>query len=482
MAKSAGVRQDEVTVLMRKATSLGFGALALTALALAAIVGGCGGGPGTVTGGSQQIGSAGGGATASQITIPAQTLPVIAADGTTTPLSVSTPEIKVSPGQTFTLKVQISDRRGVTGVGLTAQGPDASLTCLDAVLGDVIPPSDNTLTEKNAAAGAVTVAAIAPTGATASGGGTIATLTLKLTGTGSAQPVALSGEVTGAISGWFGANPHKPTAGQVRVATISTGIGDVVGLGYPSLQAAVRILRAYAGVEPAPAGEEVYYDANGDGIIDLPDPIKVLRRYAYVDTGPWPIVLNASVSVTGLVKDSVSGLYVSGASVVVAGGATATTNASGRFTSPNQVASGLSSVAVTRSGYTALNLPGVRIATDITPSDIGTLTITPNTVSGTLYMPDGITKDGGVSIECSINSTTTVVTTTGAAGGATAGQFTFRGIPFGNQVIIVRDQPNPSDPLNPLTAYKAITIPTGGSLTGISVVLSAGPPGPPLPF
>ena len=453
---------------------------ALLVVACAALaLSGCGGSSpvSTAAGQNSGIGPAGvSPAAGATITIPAQTLSVVDGQGQVTGRTATTPARSVAAGKPFTLPVTISDSTGITGIGLKFTSDDGSVTCTDIVAGDVFPAQQATIV-KNVTGKIGAIAMVSPMAGAKRSGAVLATLTLVAN---KATPTfVITGGLAGSHAENLGEINPQTSSGPVH-AMAAPGVGDPLGVGKPWITDANAIMLAYIGALTPDPGTEAFYDANGDGRIDIRDANKVMLRYVGAETGAWPIVLFSNVNVTGIVRDSVTNAVVVNASVTVAGGAIAVTDSAGRFTSTNQVTGGLSAVAVTNNAYMNFSA-NMRIATDYNPSDIGTIFFTPNTISGTLYMPDGVTKDGGVSIEISIDSLHTVVSTTGTTAAGNLGQFTFRGIPSGNQVIIVRDQPNPASPADPLTAYKAVTIPAGGNLTGISVVLSAGPPGPPLP-
>jgi hypothetical protein len=448
---------------------------ALLAAGAALALSGCGGSsPGTpLTGpnsGPSVSGNLGGspGAVGASIAIPAQTLPVVDSQGRATGRTVTTPATAVAPGKPFALPISISDSGGITAVGIRFASEGGTVTCTDMVAGDAFP-SQQVMVAKNVSAKSGAIGILSPVAAVKRSRAVLVTLTLVAN---SPNPtLVITGELAGSHAENLGQINPQASPAQVHVMAAKS-VGDPLGQGGPTIQNANRILLAAVGTMPAPPGDEPYYDANGDGTINVRDANKVLLLS--VGLGTWPIVLYPAVNVTGIVKDSLSNAPVSGVSVTVAGGAAATTDSNGSFTTTNQVGGGPAAVVVTGSAYLGFSAD-MTVATDSNPSTIGTLTIAPNTVSGTLYMPDGVTTDGGVSIECSTDSLHTVVSTTGATG-----QFTFHRIPSGNQVIIVRDQPNPADPTSPLTAYKSITIPAGGSVTDVSVVLSSGPPGPPV--
>ena len=451
----------------------------LVAACVALILSGCGGGSPVSPVSVQPTGTNVGGGTASvgaTITIPAQSLPVVDAQGQATGRTANTPAVTVASGKPFTLPVTISDNTAITGIGIKFASDNGSVTCADIAAGDAFPAQQATVV-KNVTGKAGAIVMLSPVAGPTRKGAVLATLTLVAN---SSNPIfTISGELAGSHAESIGLiNPQSSGA----VHTMSTGVkgvGDIYGDGYPSVRSANGIMLAYIGsVVPAPS-DAVYYDANGDGKIDIRDANKVMLRYVGAQTGAWPIVLFSTVTVTGLVKDNLTSAVVPGASVTVAGGPAAITDSTGRFTTTNTVSGGSSAVAVT--GSADLNFSAnMVVATDFNPSDIGTIFVTSNTISGTLYLADGVTAVGNFAIAIgTLNATTGLFSATGSVTTNSTGQFAFRGIPAGRQQIIAGPLANPSDPTDALMAYKYLTTTAGTSTTGLSVLFSDGPPPPP---
>lgn len=245
---------------------------AFLAASLAIFLIGCGGGSG---GGSTTP------PTPEQVVIPAAS---VAMAGTGKALTLSTPGVTVTSGQSGSLSVSVDDATGLAGATLSLQFDPTKIACTDATS----PLSGMTVVVNPKPAPGHAIVVLAGTTSAPAGPQILATFVLRVSGAASTTPVTLSGTVFDGSGNEVASTAGLRPAGVLTVRTGTGLIGDLTGLGLPSVASATKIMDVVAGLTPPPTDGAVWqWDANQNGVVDAGDAVAILRCVAGLD--PWPI-------------------------------------------------------------------------------------------------------------------------------------------------------------------------------------------------